>query len=57
MDAHAYKVAVEWKAGRLGVLSSFDLPLEKNIEVVTPPQFPQGIADVWSQSIYFQQLL
>ncbi len=53
MDAHAYKVAVEWKTGRLGVLSSFDLPSEKNIEVVTPPQFPQGVADVWSPEHLF----
>ena len=29
------------------------MPSEKNIEVVTPPQFPQGIADVWSPEHLF----
>jgi peroxiredoxin-like protein len=53
MDAHEYVVNVDWKADRLGVLSSIELPAEINIEVATPPQFPKGIPNVWSPEHLF----
>lgn len=53
MDAHEYAVQVDWKADRLGVLSSIELPAEINIEVATPPQFPKGIPNVWSPEHLF----
>lgn len=46
MDTHSYHVSVEWESGRRGTLTSPELP--SPIEVATPPQFPGGIAGVWS---------
>lgn len=46
MEAHYYEVAVQWKADRLGVMSSPDF--DSTLEVVTPPQFAKGIANKWS---------
>jgi peroxiredoxin-like protein len=43
---HFYDVAVKWKAGRTGVLSSTEL--DNTIEVATPPQFPNGVPGIWS---------
>lgn len=45
-DIHAYEVRVDWKEGRKGVMNS--PVLETAIEVATPPEFPKGIAGVWS---------
>lgn len=43
---HYYSVNVNWEKDRKGVMSS--PVLESNIEVATPPEFPKGIAGVWS---------
>lgn len=45
-DKHAYRVDLQWKEGRTGILSSpdFDAP----VEVATPPSFPGGVAGKWS---------
>jgi peroxiredoxin-like protein len=45
-QAHYYEVGVEWKADRSGMLTSPDF--ESQVEVVTPPQFANGIAHKWS---------
>ncbi len=43
---HYYSVNVNWEKDRKGVMSS--PVLESNIEVATPPEFPKGIAGIWS---------
>ncbi|MBL7912791.1 MAG: OsmC family protein [Bacteroidia bacterium] len=48
---HFYEVSVNWKADRIGTLSS--PVLETTIEVATPPQFSKGIEGVWSPEHLF----
>lgn len=43
---HYYDVNVTWEADRQGVLSSTVLP--QTIDVATPPEFPKGMAGIWS---------
>ncbi len=45
-DSHTYEVDLEWAEGRIGILSS--PVLDDRIEVATPPEFPGGIAGIWS---------
>lgn len=50
-QTHFYEVNIQWKEGRIGELSS---PiLEKTIECATPPEFPNGIAGIWSPEHLF----
>ena len=43
---HNYEVNLNWQSNRKGVLAS---PiLNSNIEVATPPEFPNGMAGIWS---------
>jgi len=58
MDAHLYQVDITWKQDRMGLLSSPELTnLEKagnnDIEVATPPEFPNGIPGIWSPEHLF----
>ena len=46
MEAHYYKVDLNWTADRKGEISSPGLT--QTIEVATPPQFPKGIEGIWS---------
>ncbi len=46
MEQANYEVKVNWKKDRKGVLCS--RTLQSKIEVATPPEFPKGIAGVWS---------
>jgi peroxiredoxin-like protein len=48
---HFYDVSINWKQDRVGVASSEVLP--SNIEVATPPEFPKGVAGVWSPEHFF----
>ncbi|QQR98798.1 MAG: OsmC family protein [Sphingobacteriales bacterium] len=53
MEPHYYQVKIQWKEGRLGVLSSAEINLEKNIledgiSVATPPPFAGGMPQVFS---------
>jgi peroxiredoxin-like protein len=48
---HTYEVSVNWQTDRKGVMSSPELTTQ--IEVVTPPQFPKGIAGIWSPEHLF----
>lgn len=43
---HFYDVVINWDKDRKGTLSSE--VLNTTIEVVTPPEFPNGIAGIWS---------
>ncbi len=49
-NTHFYETTVEWKNGRLGELSA---PTLKTFEVATPPEFPQGIPNIWSPEHLF----
>lgn len=48
---HNYEVSVSWNTDRRGTLNSPDLHNE--IEVSTPPQFPNGIEGIWSPEHLF----
>lgn len=48
---HVYDVQLEWIADRKGVVSSSVLP--NSIEVATPPDFPKGMAGIWSPEHLF----
>mgnify|MGYP000253188924 CR=1 FL=1 len=48
---HKYDVQLQWKADRMGVVSSTALPT--SIEVATPPDFPKGMAGIWSPEHLF----
>lgn len=50
-DAHSYEVNLQWNYGTKGTLSSSVLPTK--IEVATPPDFPNGIAGIWSPEHLF----
>jgi len=50
-DTHSYEVNLQWNYGTKGTLSSSILPTE--IEVATPPDFPNGIAGIWSPEHLF----
>lgn len=43
---HIYNVDLKWNEERIGVLTSPEL--DDVIEVATPPQFPKGVAGIWS---------
>ena len=43
---HHYQVELNWESERKGLMSS--PVLNDNIEVATPPEFPKGIAGLWS---------
>src|SRR5215471_10598446 len=45
-NVHYYQVRIDWKQDRKGVATSHVLP--ESIEVATPPEFPKGIAGIWS---------
>ncbi|WP_097130361.1 OsmC family protein [Spirosoma fluviale] len=46
METHYYEVNLGWQYDRLGQLSSTSLT--DTIDVATPPEFPKGMAGVWS---------
>ena len=50
-ETHSYEVNLKWNYGTKGTLSSSILPTE--IEVATPPDFPNGIAGIWSPEHLF----
>lgn len=43
---HFYQVNLKWKEGRIGELSS--PVLDQTIECATPPEFPNGVPNIWS---------
>src|SRR5579863_2161292 len=48
---HYYEVGIRWSSDRKGVINSPELT--EIIEVATPPQFPQGVPDIWSPEHLF----
>jgi len=50
-DTHNYEVNLQWNSDRKGTLSSPVLP--NQIEVATPPDFPKGMAGIWSPEHLF----
>jgi peroxiredoxin-like protein len=45
-NAHYYEVDLDWQSDRKGKIRS--PVLNQTIEVATPPEFPKGIAGIWS---------
>jgi len=45
-NAHYYDVNIEWESDRKGMLTSS--VLNTDLEVATPPEFPKGMAGIWS---------
>lgn len=50
-QTHFYEVNVQWKEDRVGELSS--PVLERTIECATPPEFPNGVPNIWSPEHLF----
>ena len=48
---HFYDVQLHWNHDRIGTVSSSILP--QSIEVATPPEFPKGVANIWSPEHFF----
>lgn len=58
MEPHYYNVNITWSNDRKGIMCSPELnalPAKANgcIEVATPPEFPKGIAGIWSPEHLF----
>src|SRR6185369_2314110 len=58
MEPHIYNVNIAWSRDRKGLMCSPELnSVGSNtngcIEVATPPQFPKGIAGIWSPEHLF----
>ncbi len=57
MESHIYNVRVQWNQDRKGMMCSPELntPTAEGgcIEVATPPEFPKGIAGIWSPEHLF----
>jgi peroxiredoxin-like protein len=56
MDAHFYNVDINWENERRGMMCSPELRQANGnncIEVATPPEFPKGIAGIWSPEHLF----
>ena len=45
-NTHFYDVNIQWESDRKGMLSSS--VLNNDLEVATPPEFPKGMAGIWS---------
>ncbi|MET3733070.1 OsmC family protein [Moheibacter stercoris] len=50
-EEHYYEVDVKWKEGRIGELSS--PVLQPTIECATPPEFTNGVPNIWSPEHLF----
>lgn len=58
MESHFYNVNVSWNQDRKGMMCSPELTIlngntDSCIEVATPPEFPKGIAGIWSPEHLF----
>lgn len=55
METHFYNVDINWENNRKGVMCSPELNKKNSvcIEVATPPEFPKGIAGIWSPEHLF----
>jgi len=48
---HTYQVNLKWKEGRIGEISS--PKLEQTIECATPPEFANGVPNIWSPEHFY----
>lgn len=48
---HTYQVHLKWKEGRMGEVSSPEL--EQTIECATPPEFANGVPNIWSPEHFY----
>lgn len=46
-----YQVDLKWKEGRVGVVSSPDL--DESIKCATPPEFANGVPNIWSPEHFY----
>jgi organic hydroperoxide reductase OsmC/OhrA len=57
MEPHYYNIDINWNSGRKGMLCSPEVSSPAAsigcIEVATPPEFPKGIAGIWSPEHLF----
>lgn len=58
METHYYNVDIQWNRDRKGMMCSPEVarPFTADngcIEIATPPEFPQGIAGIWSPEHLF----
>src|SRR3954467_8042989 len=57
MEAHFYNVNIAWNKDRRGMMCSPEFARNGTdhncIEVATPPEFPKGIAGLWSPEHLF----
>ncbi|MBK5270035.1 MAG: OsmC family protein [Bacteroidia bacterium] len=55
MESHYYNVDINWENSRKGIMCSPELNKENSvcIEVATPPEFPKGIAGIWTPEHLF----
>lgn len=58
MEPHYYNVYVSWDKERRGTMCSPELnnvngKVDGCIEVATPPEFPKGVAGIWSPEHLF----
>jgi organic hydroperoxide reductase OsmC/OhrA len=51
MEVHLYDTHIHWIHDRKGLLSARDV--DDRISVATPPQFPKGMAGIWSPEHLF----
>ncbi|MBK7127861.1 MAG: OsmC family protein [Crocinitomicaceae bacterium] len=51
MEKHIYHLNLSWQEGRVGQISSPELP--EKITVATPPEFEKGVAGIWSPEHLF----
>ncbi len=50
-ENHFYQVDLKWKNGRVGELSS--PVLDTTIECATPPEFANGVPNIWSPEHFY----
>ena len=58
MEKHHYNVDIEWRENRKGIMCSPELTVGNDkssncIEIATPPEFPQGMPNIWSPEHLF----
>ncbi|KKM02022.1 hypothetical protein LCGC14_1788600 [marine sediment metagenome] len=55
METHFYNVTTNWENSRKGIVCSPELNEQNGIciEVATPPEFPKGMAGIWSPEHLF----
>lgn len=49
-NTHYYNTSIKWLEGRIGEISAPEL---STIKVATPPEFPNGVPNIWSPEHLF----